>query len=152
MPGLYPGGFPHSDTPGSSPAHGSPRLFVVCHVLLRPLLPSHSPYALSSFTCDMKILKLSQHTQSMCLLKCFPPASFTAGHQCSRPRQHSCPSVTLWRCGDSNPGPPPCKGGALPPELHPLSVGLPGFEPGTSPLSEARSNQLSYKPPLTAEQ
>ncbi len=25
-------------------------------------------------------------------------------------------------------------------------VGLPGLEPGTSPLSEERSNQLSYKP------
>ena len=25
-------------------------------------------------------------------------------------------------------------------------VGLPGLEPGTSPLSEVRSNQLSYKP------
>ncbi len=25
-------------------------------------------------------------------------------------------------------------------------MGLPGLEPGTSPLSEVRSNQLSYKP------
>ena len=79
-----------------------------------------------------------------------------------------------WRWGDSNPWPMPCKGTALPAELHPPSpnedwrimnedplpflkseflhssflllhfwVGLSGLEPETSPLSEARSNQLS---------
>ena len=36
-------GFPHSDIPGSSPVHGSPRLFAVSHVLLRHLAPRHSP-------------------------------------------------------------------------------------------------------------
>jgi hypothetical protein len=41
-------GFPHSDIPGSQPAHGSPRLFAVYHVLLRRLTPRHPPYALSS--------------------------------------------------------------------------------------------------------
>ena len=52
----------------------------------------------------------------------------------------------LWRLGDSNPRPMPCKGTALPAELNPLilvAVGLSGLEPETSPLSEARSNQLS---------
>ena len=34
--------------------------------------------------------------------------------------------------------------GATP--AHPNLVGLPGFEPGTSRLSGARSNQLSYRP------
>jgi hypothetical protein len=37
-----------------------------------------------------------------------------------------------------------------PRELHPsegpLPVGLPGLEPGTTPLSEEYSNQLSYRP------
>ena len=42
-------GFPHSDIPGLAPAHGSPRLFAVYHVLLRLLLPRHPPYALISF-------------------------------------------------------------------------------------------------------
>jgi hypothetical protein len=41
-------GFPHSDIPGSLPAHGSPRLFAVYHVLLRRLTPRHPPCALSS--------------------------------------------------------------------------------------------------------
>ncbi len=62
-----------------------------------------------------------------------------------------------WSRGDSNPGPPPCKGGALPTKLRPpprvrdafvppCRVGAPGLEPGTSALSGPRSNQLSYAP------
>ena len=56
-----------------------------------------------------------------------------------------------WSRGGSNPGPPPCKGGALPAELQPpgqddTRVGAPGLEPGTSALSGPRSNQLSYAP------
>jgi hypothetical protein len=48
---LRPGaGFPHSEIPGSQPAHGSPRLIAVFHVLLRHLAPRHPPYALSSLT------------------------------------------------------------------------------------------------------
>ena len=54
-----------------------------------------------------------------------------------------------WRCTGSNRGPPACKAGALPTELHPPErlVGTPGLEPGTSALSGLRSNQLSYAPP-----
>jgi hypothetical protein len=48
--GITQSGFPHSDTPGSKPACGSPRLFAACHVLHRLLAPRHSPYALSSLT------------------------------------------------------------------------------------------------------
>ncbi len=68
-----------------------------------------------------------------------------------------------WSRGDSNPGPPPCKGGALPAKLRPpvptpaapparidtaipARVGAPGLEPGTSALSGPRSNRLSYAP------
>ena len=43
-----PAGFPHSDTPGSTLACSSPRLFAAGHVLLRLLLPRHPPCALSS--------------------------------------------------------------------------------------------------------
>ncbi len=66
-------------------------------------------------------------------------------------------SARRWSRGDSNPGPPPCKGGALPTKLRPppplpgtpagQPVGAPGLEPGTSALSGPRSNQLSYAPP-----
>ncbi len=75
-----------------------------------------------------------------------------------------------WSRGDSNPGPPPCKGGALPAELRPPGapalprpvptpppitsvtmgcvgpVGAPGLEPGASALSGPRSDHLSYAP------
>src|SRR5690554_7693953 len=43
-------GFPHSDIPGSKPAYGSPRHFVVSHVLHRLLAPRHPPCALSSLS------------------------------------------------------------------------------------------------------
>ncbi len=43
IPLVRSGGFPHSDTPGSSPVHGSPRLFAVSRVLLRHLAPRHPP-------------------------------------------------------------------------------------------------------------
>ena len=43
IPRLSRRGFPHSDIPGSSPVHGSPRLFAVSHVLLRRLAPRHPP-------------------------------------------------------------------------------------------------------------
>ena len=57
-------------------------------------------------------------------------------------------SKVWWRCTGSNRGPPACKAGALPAELHPpiSLVGTPGLEPGTSALSGLRSNQLSYAP------
>ena len=40
-------GLPHSETPGSKPARGSPRLFAACHVLHRLLAPRHPPDALA---------------------------------------------------------------------------------------------------------
>ena len=43
-------GFPHSDIVGLTPAHGSPMLFAVCHVLRRLLTPRHSPFAFSGLT------------------------------------------------------------------------------------------------------
>ena len=45
-------GFPHSDISGSMDICSSPRLFAACHVLLRLLMPRHSPCALSSLTCS----------------------------------------------------------------------------------------------------
>ncbi len=43
---ITDGGFPHSDTPGSQPAYGSPRHFGVRPVLRRHLTPRHPPCAL----------------------------------------------------------------------------------------------------------
>ena len=44
--GSSPWGFPHSDICGSRLIYSSPQLFAVSHVLLRLLMPRHSPYAL----------------------------------------------------------------------------------------------------------
>ena len=43
-------GFPHSEIPGSKPICGSPGLIAAYRVLHRLLMPSHSPYTLSSLT------------------------------------------------------------------------------------------------------
>ena len=50
MTGYCPAGLPHSDIPGSMDICSSPRLFAACHVLLRLLMPRHSPCALYSLT------------------------------------------------------------------------------------------------------
>ena len=48
--GIAPAGFPHSDTPGSTLACSSPRLFAACHVLHRRSVPRHPPCALTRLT------------------------------------------------------------------------------------------------------
>ena len=47
--GLLPAGLPHSDTPGSLPACGSPGFFAACRVLHRLQKPRHPPSALIAF-------------------------------------------------------------------------------------------------------
>ena len=49
VPGLQPGGFPHSDMRGSTPVCRSPRLFAAYHVLHRFRKPRHPPFALVTF-------------------------------------------------------------------------------------------------------
>ena len=55
--------FPHSDIHGSLDICSSPWLFAAYHVLLRLLVPRHSPYALSSLTFLLAVinLKLLRH-------------------------------------------------------------------------------------------
>ena len=43
-------GFPHSEISGSTDICSSPKLIAACHVLLRLLMPRHSPCALISLT------------------------------------------------------------------------------------------------------
>ena len=52
MTGVCPAGFPHSETFGSKPACGSPKLIAANRVLHRPRAPRHPPYALSSLTMN----------------------------------------------------------------------------------------------------
>ncbi len=51
--GIAPAGFPHSDTPGSTLACSSPRLFAACHVLHRRSVPRHPPCALTRLTSPL---------------------------------------------------------------------------------------------------
>ena len=79
---LRPGaGFPHSDIPGSQPAHGSPRLIAVFHVLHRHLAPRHPPYALSSLT-QRDAEKSAFFRITIRLLRC---ASIFASRPAARP-------------------------------------------------------------------
>ena len=50
MTGYCPAGLPHSEISGSMDICSSPKLIAACHVLLRLLMPRHSPCALSSLT------------------------------------------------------------------------------------------------------
>ena len=48
MTGGFPAGFPHSETRGSLPICGSPRLIAAYRVFRRLLVPRHPPCALSA--------------------------------------------------------------------------------------------------------
>ena len=50
VPGLQPGGLPHSDTSGSIPVCKSPDIFAAYRVLRRLPKPRHPPYALASLS------------------------------------------------------------------------------------------------------
>jgi hypothetical protein len=67
--GMTRSGLPHSDIHGSRPACGSPWLFVARYVLLRPLAPRHSPYALHILTS----VRISIGGASLC--RCGPSPS-----------------------------------------------------------------------------
>ena len=53
IPEYCSGGFPHSEISGSTDICSSPKLIAACHVLLRLLMPRHSPCALFSLTCGV---------------------------------------------------------------------------------------------------
>jgi hypothetical protein len=63
--GSPPAGFPHSDIAGSPPAHGSPTLFAVYHVLLRLLTPRHPPFALRSCLVLRRPLRLTSRFDAL---------------------------------------------------------------------------------------
>ena len=50
-------GFPHSEICGSQDICSSPQLIAACHVLLRLLMPRHSPCALISLTIFLVLRK-----------------------------------------------------------------------------------------------
>ena len=82
---MTPGGFPHSEIPGSKLACSSPRLIAACHVLHRRHVPRHPPCALYYLT--RKICGLAYRGAN-------PPASPFRSHQ---------KAVTAIRCGTTEP-------------------------------------------------
>jgi hypothetical protein len=53
VPGVGPGGLPHSEIDGSRPTYGSPSRFGVGPVLLRPVAPRHPPCAFVCFSAAL---------------------------------------------------------------------------------------------------
>ena len=60
-------GFPHSEIRGLALICSSPRLIAACHVLLRLLMPRHSPYALFSLN---SFFDMFSHILVLSCLKC----------------------------------------------------------------------------------
>ena len=115
-------GFPHSEIHGSMSAFDYPWHIADRCVLRRLLVPRHSPCTLCSLTCDLSFFTRRKFVD----LPFFGSSSFTSCFA-------SLSSLFSFQ-------------GTL--ERNSLMVGSSGFEPPTSRLSGARSNQLSYEPAL----
>ena len=111
-------GFPHSDIRGSRPACGFPRLFAASYVLLRLLMPGHSPYTLSSLTITLLLIHMVFHQD---LFSCQRTSSTLLRRELPRERCAIQLYTTWWSWTESNRRPPACKAGALPTELQPHS-------------------------------
>jgi hypothetical protein len=150
---LFTAGFPHSDIAGLAPAHGSPTLFAVYHVLLRLLTPRHPPFAFSSFfvmrspqsfignwhnqllgslRVKLPYCFLSMRTSLAILLLRYLTADFSAADD---------PGRAIVRLSSAKP---PSN------QFSWLPMGLSRLELLTFPLSEGCSNRLSYRPILNS--
>ena len=142
-------GFPHSEIHGSMSAFDYPWHIADRCVLRRLLVPRHSPCTLCSLTCDLSFFTRRKFVDlpffgSSSFTSCFASLSSLFSFQGTPERSFS--------------------HGGLKFESHSafrlmcfshfrhrafrLLVGSSGFEPPTSRLSGARSNQLSYEPAL----
>ena len=132
-----PAGLPHSETHGSRAACASPWNIAACRVLLRHPLPRHPSCARKA--CPQKSSSAAA-----------PPDFIRC--PCGKPRAERArapPSafyvtfkVFLSFASGCQRAPPPRRAAGG----NSGMVGAPGLEPGTSSLSEKRSNQLSYAP------
>src|SRR5690625_2021691 len=73
---ITPGGLPHSEIPGSTPACGSPGRFGACPVLHRPLAPRHPPYAFVRLT-TLRCVSSTQVNTRDCALPFSYPVQFS---------------------------------------------------------------------------
>ena len=103
-------GFPHSEICGSKLMCSSPQLIAACHVLLRLLMPRHSPCALSSLTFQsenswfsLRIMQAykDRNCMSPCILSDAVPHSIcfiTLSHDASLLPYLLCHIVQFSRC------------------------------------------------------
>ncbi len=75
---LSMAGLPHSDTAGSQLDYSSPTLFI--RVLLRLLMPRHSPFALSSLALFIQILSTKDALSNIHTLEYFHLAVSISSH------------------------------------------------------------------------
>ena len=157
-------GFPHSEISGSTDICSSPKLIAACHVLLRLLMPRHSPCALYSLTLRDILVLLFGIMQAINRLlsqncNCYPHL-----FRCSTIKIHNSfqlplkPSVallsshfnTLFSFQGAISGFEARSQNLISQILRSNSkldlVGPSGLEPPTLRLSVVRSSQLSYGP------
>ena len=111
-------GFPIRNSPDQSLFGSSPKLIAAFHVLRHPLAPRHPSCTLSSLITKI-ILRF-------CDL--LPLSTILLSKNNDKNPKHSFGfyyfpySIIWWRWAGSNRQPRPCRGRALPIELHPLDV------------------------------
>ena len=120
MTDSYSAGFPHSEISGSMRMCRSPELIAACHVLLRLLMPRHSPCAF--FRLIYWFSRIMQASFRFRLSKLLPNFLQNFAFCCL-----ACPF-------------------ALCSVFNVQMVGQSGLEPPTSRLSVVCSSQLSYWP------
>ena len=118
--------FPHSDIYESMDICSSSQLFAAYHVLLRLLVPRHSPYALCSLTYFIFGFIVNKFSMFNIVSLSFLAFFFY---------QFTYFSLYIFQCAFD-----------YLPFLDNLVVGSNGIEPSTSRLSGVRSNHLSYEP------
>ena len=151
------GGFPHSETPGSKPARGSPGLVAACRVLHRLSAPRHPPGALLSLAPPRRPRRrgraprpLTMPTNDKRARRASTPrgqhVTHTSAHT-PRARHKGARARVVSPPHDAKEHPPPCacrRRAARRPARRLVGPGR--LERPTSRLSGARSNRLSYGP------
>ena len=133
-----PAGLPHSETHGSRAACASPWNIAACRVLRRHPLPRHPSCARKA--CPQEKSPAGAPPD---FLRC--PCGKPCAERAQAPPSafYSTFKVFLSFASGCQRAPPPRDAAE---GNRSGMVGAPGLEPGTSSLSEKRSNQLSYAP------
>lgn len=121
VPGITQGGCPIRTSPDRRLPAPPQSISSRGHVLHRPVAPRHPPCAhlwiilfIGSWPSSRlpRIMVFVVRAMTSVITRVLAPLSGGASSVCN---VHQ----SWWSRGDSNPGPPPCKGGALPTKLRP---------------------------------